>query len=371
MEFEVIKRDERTRARLGRLETAHGVVETPVFMDVGTLGTVKALEPRDLVETGAQVVLGNTYHLYMRPGHELIRRAGGLHKFINWPLPMLTDSGGFQVMSLAALRKITPDGVRFRSHIDGSLHYFTPESVIAVQEALGADIIMSFDECPPYPAPREYVEKSLRTTLRWAEQGLRAFKNHDNQALFGIVQGGIYPDLREKSALALMDMDFPGYSIGGLAVGEEKADMFRITDFLNDILPQDKPRYLMGVGTPSDLLNNVARGVDMFDCVMPTRNARNGSIFTRHGKMIIKAARYKEDFTPIDPECSCYACTHFSRAYIRHLISMNEILGMRLATIHSLHFYQELMSMARTAILEDRYADFLDEMLPVLDLIVE
>lgn len=359
------------KARAGKINTNHGAIRTPVFMPVGTLGTVKAMSPKELMDADAQIILGNTYHLYMRPGHELIRKAGGLHKFINWPHPMLTDSGGFQVMSLAALRKITKDGVKFRSHIDGSLHYFTPEYVMEIQEALGADIIMSFDECPPYPATREYVEKSLTTTLRWAERGLRAFKNHQNQALFGIVQGGIYEDLREKSARVLIEMGFPGYSIGGLAVGEEKPDMFRITEFLNDILPVNKPRYLMGVGTPSDLLNNIARGVDMFDCVMPTRNARKGSIFTRHGKMIIKAARYKEDFGPIDPQCTCYACTHFSRAYIRHLITMNEILGMRLATIHSLHFYQELMNMAREAILENRYQEFLDEMLPVLDNIVD
>jgi len=359
------------KARAGKISTNHGEIITPVFMPVGTLGTVKAMSPHELKETNAQIILGNTYHLYMRPGHELIRKAGGLHKFINWDRPMLTDSGGFQVMSLAALRKITRDGVKFRSHIDGSPHYFTPAVAIAIQEALGADIIMSFDECPPYPATRDYVEKSLKTTLRWAEEGLRAFTNHENQALFGIVQGGIYDDLRVKSALALMEMDFPGYSIGGLAVGEEKDDMFRLTKLLDDILPREKPRYLMGVGTPSDLLQNVANGVDMFDCVMPTRNARKGSIFTRHGKMIVKAARYKEDFRPIDEECSCYTCTHFSRAYVRHLITMNEILGMRLATIHSLHFYQELMAMARAAIFEDRYADFLDEMLPVLDRIVE
>lgn len=359
------------KARAGKIHTNHGDILTPVFMPVGTLGTVKAMSPHELEEVQAQIILGNTYHLYMRPGHELIRKAGGLHKFINWQRPMLTDSGGFQVMSLAALRKISKDGVKFQSHIDGSTHHFTPESVIGIQEALGADIIMSFDECPPYPATREYVEKSLYTTLKWAERGKNAFTNNDNQALFGIVQGGIYDDLRQKSALELMDMDFPGYSIGGLAVGEEKPDMFRITEFLHDILPQDKPRYLMGVGTPSDLLNNIARGVDMFDCVMPTRNARKGSIFTRYGKMIIKAARYKEDFRPIDPQCGCYTCTHFSRAYIRHLITMNEILGMRLATIHSLYFYQELMQLARQAILENRYESLLAELLPVLDTIVE
>ena len=339
-------------------------------MPVGTLGTVKAMSPHELKESHAQIILGNTYHLYLRPGHELIRSAGGLHKFISWDRPMLTDSGGFQVMSLSSLRKITREGVQFQSHIDGSRHFFTPESVIAIQEALGADIIMSFDECPPFPATREYVEKSLKTTLKWAERGKLAFTNSARQALFGIVQGGIYEDLRERSALELMQMDFPGYSIGGLAVGEPKEDMFRITAFLNDILPKDKPRYLMGVGTPSDLLNNIANGVDMFDCVMPTRNARKGSIFTRNGKMIIKAARYKDDFSPIDPLCGCYTCRHFSRAYIRHLISMNEILGMRLATIHSLYFYQELMQMAREAILDGRYDDFLAEMLPVLDRLI-
>jgi queuine tRNA-ribosyltransferase len=357
-------------ARAGIITTDHGVIKTPVFMPVGTLGTVKAMSPHELEESHAQIILGNTYHLYLRPGHELIRSAGGLHKFISWDKPILTDSGGFQVMSLAALRKITKEGVKFQSHIDGSPHLFTPESVIAVQEALGADIIMSFDECPPYPATREYVEKSLKTTLLWAERGKQAFTNDKHQALFGIVQGGVHDDLRERSALALMDMDFPGYSIGGLAVGEEKEDMFRITAFLNDILPKNKPRYLMGVGTPTDLLLNIANGVDMFDCVMPTRNARKGSIFTRYGKMIIKAARYKDDFSPIDPLCDCYTCRHFTRAYIRHLITMNEILGMRLTTIHSLYFYQELMQMARQAILDDRYQDFLAEMLPVLDLVI-
>jgi len=359
-----------SRARAGIIETDHGQILTPVFMPVGTLGTVKAMSPHELKESHAQIILGNTYHLYLRPGHELIRSAGGLHKFISWDRPMLTDSGGFQVMSLSDLRKITREGVQFQSHIDGSRHFFTPESVIAIQEALGADIIMSFDECPPFPATREYVEKSLKTTLKWAERGKLAFTNSARQALFGIVQGGVYEDLRERSALELMQMDFPGYSIGGLAVGEPKEDMFRITAFLNDILPKDKPRYLMGVGTPSDLLNNIANGVDMFDCVMPTRNARKGSIFTRNGKMIIKAARYKDDFSPIDPLCGCYTCRHFSRAYIRHLISMNEILGMRLATIHSLYFYQELMQMARDAILDGRYDDFLAEMLPVLDRLI-
>jgi len=358
------------KARAGIIKTEHGDILTPVFMPVGTLGTVKAMSPKELEEVQAQIILGNTYHLYMRPGHNLIQKAGGLHQFISWNHPILTDSGGFQVMSLASLRKISKEGVKFQSHIDGSAHIFTPEKVIEIQEALGADIIMSFDECPPYPSTRQYVEKSLATTLNWAERGKKAFTNQEHQALFGIVQGGIYEDLREKSALELMAMDFSGYGIGGLAVGEEKEELIRITSFLNDILPIDKPRYLMGVGTPADLLNNIDRGVDMFDCVMPTRNARKGSIFTRYGKMIIKAARYKDDFKPIDPLCGCYTCTHFSRAYIRHLITMNEILGMRLTTIHSLWFYQELMQLARIAIQEDRWEAFLAEMLPVLDTIV-
>ena len=359
------------KARAGIMKTEHGEILTPVFMPVGTLGTVKAMSPKELEEVQAQIILGNTYHLYIRPGHTLIQKAGGLHKFISWNHPILTDSGGFQVMSLAALRKISKEGVKFQSHIDGSAHIFTPEKVIEIQEALGADIIMSFDECPPYPSTRQYIEKSLATTLDWAERGKKAFTNYQHQALFGIVQGGIFEDLREKSALELSEMDFSGYGIGGLAVGEEKEDLLRITALLNDILPKDKPRYLMGVGTPSDLLNNIDRGIDMFDCVMPTRNARKGSIFTRYGKMIIKAARYKDDFNPIDPLCGCYTCTHFSRAYIRHLITMNEILGMRLTTIHSLWFYQELMQMARKAIWENRWNEFLAEMLPVLDTIVQ
>lgn len=341
-------------------------------MPVGTIGSVKTMSPKELKEdTQAQIILGNTYHLYLRPGHELIKKFGGLHKFIGWDRPILTDSGGFQVMSLAGLRKITKEGVRFQSHLDGSYHMFTPERVIEIQNALGADIIMSFDECPPYPATKDYVAKSLVTTLEWAKRGKDAHKNRDKQALFGIVQGGIHEDLREESAKKLIEMDFPGYSIGGLAVGEEKVDMLNITNFLNPILPFDKPRYLMGVGTPSDILRNIANGIDMFDCVMPTRNARKGTIFTRNGKLIIKAGRYKEDPRPIDAECKCYACQNFSRAYIRHLFNAGEILGMRLATIHSLHFYLELSGMARQAIIEDRYQAFMDEMVPKLDTLMD
>lgn len=351
------------KARAGRFVTPHGEIKTPVFMPVGTQASVKAMSPAELHDIGAQIILGNTYHLYLRPGHELIRQAGGIHRFESWDGAVLTDSGGFQVMSLAGLRKLTRAGVRFQSHHDGSYHFFTPEKVIEIEEAIGADIIMAFDECPPYPATRAYVENSLDITLEWAERCKAVYHYPEKQALFGIVQGGVYDDLREKSARRLMEIDFPGYSIGGLAVGESKTDMHRVTELLNDILPVNKPRYLMGVGTPQDLLNNIARGVDMFDCVIPTRNARKGSVFTRHGKLIVKAARYRDDFSPIDPECTCYACRNFSRAYIRHLFTVDEILGMRLATIHSLHFYQELMRMARQAILEDRYADFHAQML--------
>ncbi len=340
-------------------------------MPVGTVGTVKAMSPRELEDIHAQIILGNTYHLYLRPGLEVIAEAGGLHNFINWQHPILTDSGGFQVMSLSGLRKIIKDGVRFQSHIDGSYHMFTPEKVIEHQNIIGADIIMSFDECPPYPATREYIERSLRLTLDWARRGKDTHKNTEKQALFGIVQGGVFLDLRENSAIQLMEMDFPGYSIGGLAVGEPKEDMIKTTAFLNTILPKNKPRYMMGVGTPVDILTHIGNGVDMFDCVMPTRNARKGSIFTRNGKMIIKSARYKSDFRPIDPECTCYTCRNFSRAYIRHLIHMNEILGMRLTTIHSLHFYLELVGMARQAILEDRYEQFANHLIPILDCIVD
>ncbi len=358
-------------ARAGEFHTPHGVIKTPIFMPVGTLGTVKTMSSHDLEEINAQIILGNTYHLYLRPGDQLVKKAGGLHGFMNWNRPILTDSGGFQVMSLAGLRKITKDGVRFQSHIDGSYHMFTPEKVIEIENNLGADIIMSFDECPPYPATKEYVAKSLKTTLDWALRGKNAHENTEKQALFGIVQGGVFEDLRLESAKRLMEMDFPGYSIGGLAVGEPKEDMFRLTDFLNPILPEHKPRYLMGVGTPGDILMNIRNGVDMFDCVMPTRNARKGSIFTWQGKMIIKAARYKEDFRPIDENCTCHACRNYSRAYIRHLISMNEILGMHLATIHSLHFYVELSQRARAAILEGTYEHFFQKYYPLLDQIME
>jgi queuine tRNA-ribosyltransferase len=353
------------------LNTPHGEIKTPIFMPVGTRGTVKTLTPQNLEDINAQIILGNTYHLYLRPGHELIRKAGGLHKFMGWNKPILTDSGGFQVMSLSGLRKITPEGVKFQSHIDGSYHMFTPEKVMEIQNAIGADIIMSFDECPPYPATKKYVADSLKTTLDWALRGKNAHNNTEKQALFGIVQGGVHDDLREESAKKLIEMDFPGYSIGGLAVGENKEDMFRITNLLNGILPQNKPRYLMGVGTPSDLLHNIANGVDLFDCVMPTRNARKGTVFTSKGKLTIKAARYKEDFSPIDEDCRCYTCLNFSRAYVRHLFNVNEFLGMKLASIHSLHFYLDLMKQARIAILEDRFEEFRKEMTAKTDSVIQ
>jgi queuine tRNA-ribosyltransferase len=332
-------------------------------MPVGTQATVKAMSPDELRGIGARIILANTYHLYLRPGHELVQHAGGIHRFESWDGAVLTDSGGFQVMSLSGLRKITREGVKFQSHHDGSRHFFTPEKVIEIENAIGADIIMAFDECPPYPATKAYVGNSLDITIEWAARCRETHRDTARQALFGIVQGGVYDDLREQAAKAIIDMDFPGHAIGGLAVGEGKDDMHRVTALLDGILPEHKPRYLMGVGTPQDLLNNIAHGVDMFDCVMPTRNARKGSVFTRNGKLIVKAARYREDFSPIDSECECPACRQFTRAYIRHLFTVDEILGMRLATIHSLHFYQELMRMARQAILDDRYEQFHADML--------
>ena len=326
-------------------------------MPVGTRATVKTLSPSELEDIGAQIILGNTYHLYLRPGHDLIKKADGLHKFMSWDKPILTDSGGFQVMSLEGLRKITPEGVRFQSHIDGSYHLFTPEKVIEIQNAIGADIIMSFDECPPYPATKKYLSESLKTTLDWAKRGKEAHKNL-KQTLFGIVQGGIFEDLREESARKLMEIDFPGYSIGGLAVGESKQDLLKITKFLNNILPKNKPRYLMGVGTPKDILDNIENGIDMFDCVMPTRNARKGTVFTSNGKLIIKSARYKEDFLPIDKECDCYVCKNYSRSYVHYLCRMNEPIALRYKTFHNLRFMHKLLEDARLAIKEKRFDKF-------------
>ena len=356
--YELIKTCKQTGARLGRLHTPHGVIETPIFMPVGTQATVKAMTPEELKDIGSQIILSNTYHLYMRPGHDLIEKAGGLHKFMNWDKPILTDSGGFQVFSLGPLRKIKEEGVEFRSHLDGSKHFLSPEKATEIQNALGSDIIMAFDECAPYPADRQYVKNSLERTTRWLERCKAAHKYPERQALFGIVQGGMYKELREQSAREITAIDLPGYAIGGLSVGEPKEMMYEVLDYTVPLLPEDKPRYLMGVGSPDDLLEGVLRGIDMFDCVLPTRIARNGTAMTSQGKVVVRNASYAEDFTSLDPECDCYTCRNYTKAYLRHLIKCNEILGARLLTIHNLHFLLKLMENVRGAIREDRLLDY-------------
>lgn len=358
VKYELIKTCKQTGARLGRLHTPHGVIETPIFMPVGTQATVKAMTPEELKEIGSQIILSNTYHLYMRPGHDLIERAGGLHKFMNWDKPILTDSGGFQVFSLGPLRKIKEEGVEFRSHLDGSKHFLSPEKATEIQNALGSDIIMAFDECAPYPADRQYVKNSLERTTRWLERCKAAHKYPEKQALFGIVQGGMYRELREQSAKEITAIDLPGYAIGGLSVGEPKDMMYEVLDYTVPLLPEDKPRYLMGVGSPDDLLEGVLRGIDMFDCVLPTRIARNGTAMTSQGKVVVRNASYAEDFTSLDPECDCYTCKNYTKAYLRHLIKCNEILGARLLTIHNLHFLLKMMENVREAIKEDRLLDY-------------
>ncbi len=344
-EFSVTAHDPGSAARTGTFRTPHGTLETPVFAPVGTQATVKTLTPRDLAEIGATLVLANTYHLYLRPGTRLIADFGGLHSFMAWPRPLLTDSGGFQVFSLAQMRKVDPDGVTFRSHIDGSLHRFTPESAIASQEDLGADIIMCLDECPD-PLDRRYNEEALARTHAWAAR-CRAAQRRQDQALFGIVQGGIFPDLRLESARTLREMDFPGYAVGGLSVGETKEQMYATLDVTLPALPADKPRYLMGVGAPEDILEAVARGIDIFDCVLPTRVARNGGLFTRHGRLNLRNARYTADPLPVEPGCDCYTCQYFSRAYLRHLFKAEETLALHLATVHNVRFMVRLMEEIR------------------------
>lgn len=360
-EFEIEAVDQETGARNGRFHTPHGIIETPVFAPVGTQATVKALRPSDLRELGASLVLSNTYHLYLRPGDELIRDLGGLHRFMGWDGPILTDSGGFQVFSLSDTRKIDDNGVTFQSHLDGSYHRFTPEKSIAIQENLGADVIMAFDECPP-PTDYEYVKQSLNRTHLWAERCVRA-KTRDDQALFGIVQGGIFPDLREESARFLMGLDLPGYAIGGLAVGETKAEMAATLDVLNPVLPRNKPRYLMGVGAPEDVVNGVLRGVDIFDCVLPTRLARNGAALVKGGRINLRNAQFKTDPAPLDESCTCAACSGFSRAYLRHLVQANEILGHILLTTHNIHFLLALVRQMRQAIAAGRFKSFAEEFL--------
>ncbi len=361
--FSLLKKDGKTAARLGRITTPHGEVHTPVFMPVGTQATVKTLSPDDLVGLGAEIILSNTYHLFLRPGHELIRDFGGVQQFMGWKRPVLTDSGGFQVFSLAELRKITEEGVTFQSHIDGGAkHFITPEYAVEIQEALGADIIMAFDECIPFPATHDYAKESLERTLRWAKR-CREAKKETGQALFGIVQGGMYPELRKRSAEALVDIGFEGYAVGGLSVGETKPVMYEMIEASVPLLPGDQPRYLMGVGTPEDLVEGVERGIDMFDCVMPTRNARNGTFFTSFGKLVIRNARYERDKLPIDPECRCYTCQNFTRAYLRHLFNANEVLALRLGTIHNVFFYLDLMHGVRASIEEGKFKEFKKEFL--------
>jgi queuine tRNA-ribosyltransferase len=344
------------RARAGTLVTPHGSVDTPAFMAVGTAAAVKAVTPRDLVEAGAQIILANTYHLMLRPGDALIAALGGLHGFTGWTGPWLTDSGGYQVFSLAKLRHLTEEGVRFQSHLDGSPHLLTPERSMEVQMNLGADIAMAFDECAPYPAPREAVEEAAARTTRWARRSRDAHRR-PGQALFGIVQGGVHPDLRERSAEEITALGFPGYAIGGLSVGEPKEDMLRVLDHLDPVLPGDRPRYLMGVGTPEDLVEAVARGVDMFDCVLPTRNARNGQLFTSRGKLSIRNARFADDPAPPDPECACHTCRTASRAYLRHLHMAGEMSAATLMTIHNLSFYLDTLRKLRQSIRLGRFEE--------------
>ncbi len=348
--FDLIKTD--GKARLGTLMTAHGAIDTPAFMPVGTAATVKAMTPEAVAGTGAQIILGNTYHLMLRPGAERIARFGGLHKFMNWPGPILTDSGGFQVMSLSGLRELTEEGVRFRSHIDGSSHMLSPERAMEIQNLLDADVTMVLDECTPFPATQEQAESSMQLSMRWAERSKAAFEARPGYGLFGIVQGGVYPELREQSALALTNIGFDGYAVGGLAVGEGRDAMFDTLDATVPHLPTDRPRYLMGVGKPADLVGAVRRGIDMFDCVLPTRSGRTDQAFTRLGQLNMRNARHRDDPRPIDPQCGCYTCSHYSRGYLNHLVMAKEILAATLLSWHNLHYYQDLMAAMRQAIAE-------------------
>ncbi|HEU0156277.1 MAG TPA: tRNA guanosine(34) transglycosylase Tgt [Stellaceae bacterium] len=357
--FEVLARD--GAARRGRLETAHGVVETPVFMPVGTAATVKAMSSEDVAATGARILLGNTYHLMLRPGAERVAELGGLHRFMNWPYAILTDSGGFQVMSLAKLRKISEDGVAFRSHLDGSAYLLTPERSVAIQHLLGADITMALDECTPFPAEYAAVEASMELTLRWAERSRAAFAERPGHGLFGILQGGVHADLRRRAAARLIEIGFDGYAVGGLAIGEGQATTFAVLDATVPALPEDRPRYLMGVGKPADLVGAVMRGIDMFDCVLPTRSGRTAQVFTRTGTLNLRNARHAADPTPLDPECGCPACTGYSRAYLHHLCRCGEILAAMLLTAHNLRYYADLMAAMRNAIETGRLADFAAE----------
>ena len=359
--FDLLKTDSRTRARRGVLHTPHGDIQTPVFMPVGTQATVKAMKPEDVEKTGAEIILGNTYHLYLRPGHEIVREAGGLHKFMNWNKAILTDSGGFQVFSLGHMRKIEEEGVTFRSYLDGSKHLLTPEKSIEVQNSLGSDIMMAFDECAPYPADRNYVKNSLERTTRWLKRCRDYHKETEKQSLFGIQQGGFFKDLRKQSSEEITQLDLPGYAIGGVSVGEPKEVFIDMIDDIPEMLPKEKPRYLMGVGSPDYLFEGVERGVDMFDCVLPTRIARHGLCMTSHGRVNIKNAAYERDWSPLDPECDCYTCRTYSKAYLRHLFKSEEILSSMLLSEHNVHFLVNTMRNIRQAIEEDRFTEYKNE----------
>ncbi|MEJ5350299.1 MAG: tRNA guanosine(34) transglycosylase Tgt [Melioribacteraceae bacterium] len=377
LNFKINYQDKNSKARTGEFQTAHGIVQTPIFMPVGTQGTVKAITQRILKEeVKAEIILSNTYHLYLRPGTQILEAAGGLHKFMNWDLPILTDSGGFQVYSLSDLRKLKNDGVEFRSHLDGSIHFFTPKKVIEIQRSIGSDIMMPLDECTPYPCEYDYAKKSKELTSKWAILNKESFESTNplygyEQFLFGIVQGSVYKDLRESSAKDLTKLEFDGYAIGGLAVGEPVETMYEIVDFTTDFLPENKPRYLMGVGRPENILEAIARGIDMFDCVMPTRNARNAYLFTSKGIVTIRNAAYKDDFSPLDDECNCYTCKNFTKAYLRHLFNAKEILALELATIHNLTFYLNLIRTAREKIKEGKFSEWKDEITKIISINVQ
>lgn len=369
MKFELVKKDSNTKARAAIISTDHGDIETPIFMPVGTQGTVKAVNQKLLIEDiKAQIILSNTYHLYLRPGTETILKAGGLHKFMNWEKPILTDSGGYQVFSLSELRKLKPDGVEFRSHLDGSKHFFTPEKVIEIQRYIGSDIMMMLDECTPFPCEYDYAVKSTKLTSDWATLNKMEFENSKSlygfeQNLFGIIQGSVYKDLREKSAVDLLKLNFDGYAIGGLAVGEPTETMYDLVDFTIDFMPENKPRYLMGVGRPENILEAIELGIDMFDCVMPTRNARNANLFTSNGSLSLKNAQFKDDFSTIDENCDCYTCRNFTKAYLRHLFIAGEILALELASIHNLHFYLWLVNEARKHIIDETFSEWKSEII--------
>ncbi len=364
LKLNIESKDPNSKARSGWFETDHGIVKTPIFMPVGTQGTVKAVDQYYLEnEIKAQIVLSNTYHLYLRPGTEILETADGLHKFMNWNKPILTDSGGYQVFSLSELRKLKSNGVEFRSHLDGSKHFFTPEKVINIQRSIGSDIMMVLDECAPYPCEYDYAKKSVELTSNWAILNKEAFENSKplyghKQYQFGIIQGSIYKDLREKSANDLLKLDFDSYAIGGLAVGEPTEQMYELVDFTTELMPEDRPRYLMGVGRPENILESIARGVDMFDCVMPTRNARNSNVFTWNGTLSMRNAKYKDDFNPLDKNCNCYTCRNYTRAYLRHLFIAEEILALQLASIHNLYFYLDLVTQARKQIKDGNFLEW-------------